>query len=738
MGAIYVSQEVVQVEYKDRYPSIIVSQETIQVEYRPAVPTSVIVVDPKSPRFISSTVTPQYFGNVIVAGLNPALTANVLCPVEVIASENISPLLTANVALFPEVIALRATNPLMTANIAHVAAVIAVDEQTPVCKNITWRSKPILNAYVNFTEIFNILTPLGVTLDQLLIVPLAQTEAQLIINELSTHITKIQMILNQLTIGDPFSGKQDLLVSLQAESGVLSLHNQLSAVSIGLQKLISALTDSFVSRASFITELALKNDIQSALILLSSLSDQPATYPDCSIKVYLDSVPVNLIKQITNLKFTMSREVSFDVLSFSSSDVALYTKLQKIAGSPDSAIEIQYRGSSWFFLIEEVSGYELNFCVWGRSIAAAKSDAPFKDSSNFVLETDTLASDVADDLVPDLFISWNTVDWTIMAGWSVEGTPLQMLKTLADSVGAVVRSYPDGTGFYVDEKYTTRPVDLSSAVAVEEFNRDIDLVFLSTSSDSGTGSNAVTVQGYSPFSKYSIRLEADSCVDVGNLATIKVYPALGGVGYTLVASDGVPAYQHSLSEEHVEIVSFVGGKGSASYPITALKSITWDGVVPAGFEYTAGQDEIVLTDDTLAAVGEVAYTTRYDVWHGAHSGEGQLLVVCCLEEGGGIVAKVYFGDGDREAENISRPNLTSTEAVIAAGRAFLDDTSYIKRIRNITVPCSGASDGAVISIKSDISGVVGNAFVLSHEVSVLLENEALKVHSIMDTVQFEV
>jgi hypothetical protein len=182
----------------------------------------------------------------------------------------------------------------------------------------------------------------------------------------------------------------------------------------------------------------------------------------------------------------------------------------------------------------------------------------------------------------------------------------------------------------------------------------------------------------------------------------------------------------------------VGGKGSVSYPIISLKSITWDGATPAGFEYTAGQDEIVLTDETLAAVGEVVYSTRYDVWHGTHSGEGQLLVVCYLDEGGGIVAKVYFGEGDREADDIDRPILTSIEAAVAAGQAFLDDTSYNRLIRAIIVPCSDVSDGDVVSVLSDLSGVTGNTFVLRHEVSARVDNEALKITSNLNVVQFEV
>jgi hypothetical protein len=342
------------------------------------------------------------------------------------------------------------------------------------------------------SEIRNILTGLGDALEYLLYIPMGQAEIQRVVNHLSDYINAIQILINELSPGDPFSGKQSIYTSLQSEDGVLFLCNKLSGTLIGLQSLITALTENISSHASLINELALQNDVQSLLVLLGSMPDPVALYPDCALNIYLDGVPIKP-NQITDLSFVMDRGVTFDVLSFSSTDVRLYAKLQKIVGNKDSNLEVQYKGTSWLFLIEEVSGYELNFNVWGRSTAAAKSDAPFEDSVNFVLETDTLASIVAEDLVPNLSVTWNVVDWTIMADWSVDGTPVQMLKELADSVGAVVRSYPDGTGFYVDEKYTTRPVDLPYAASVEDYDRDVDLMSLDASRDLGTGTNSVTV-----------------------------------------------------------------------------------------------------------------------------------------------------------------------------------------------------------------------------------------------------
>ena len=430
----------------------------------------------------------------------------------------------------------------------------------------------------------------------------------------------------------------------------------------------------------------------------------------------------------------MDREVIFDTLSFSSKDKYLYANILNVVGTKE-AIEIHYKGTSWMFLVEDISGYELDFSVWGRSIAA-KSDAPFKDTTDFVLDTDTLASDLAEDLVPDLAVTWNTVDWTVQEGWTASGTPIQKLQELADSIYAVIRTHPDGTGLYVDQRYLTRPVDLPYATAVEEFDRDTNLVSLDNSRILGTNDNAITVYGYSPINERSILLESENCVEIGNTALIKVYPGLNGVGYVLESSADIPIYQHKKTQKYTETINFVGGKGSVNYPIVNLESISWDGVVPSAFDYTTGQNEIILTDN-VAAVGEVTYSTSYDVWYAGHSGEGQIVVVCMPKNGGGIVARVYFGAGDREAESIDKPTLTSIEAAIVAGTAYLDNNSYTKLLRKISVPCSGIFDGDIVSIQSTESGVTGNAVVMRHEINASLENNTLKIWSTIDGIQFK-
>jgi hypothetical protein len=592
-----------------------------------------------------------------------------------------------------------------------------------------------INNPLGFQEVTSLLGSLGETLEQLIVSPIAETEVKSIIFQLSSHIVGLSNIKNSLVSGDPFGSYLSLFSSIQSEGGSLQLQSSISSGITQIQSMLVELCNNITSGVFLRGEIALESDIQSLLTLVNSISDFSALYPDCSLSVYLDGRPIN--NKIISVSLNMDRGTVFDTVSINSVDVNFFLELQDVVGSSTSHIEVQYKSTSWFFLVEEVSNFEQSFSVWGRSIAAASSDTPFKTSTTFELDSDKLASVLAAELVPDLAVTWGVVDWTVMAGWTSTGTPIQLLQELAGSVGAVVRVYPDGTGVYIARKYPTRPVDLPYAATVGSFDRDIDLITISISRDVGTRDNAIEVFGYSITDRYSVVMEAENCTVVGNSVDIKIYPALRGVGYSLVSSIGTPAYHSSVSLRQTETVSFVGGKGSVRYPIVNIESIEWDGVVPLGFDFTTGNSEIVLTDDTVAALGEVIYYTSYDVWRLSRSTAGSVVIVCVPESTGDIVALVYFGDGDQEAESLDIPILTTVEAATEAGTAWLDDNSYTKLIRNIQVPCSAALDGEVIFIQSEDTGVEGNAHIQSHEISASRDGDVWKVYSNFNAVQFE-
>jgi hypothetical protein len=206
MAEVQVSQELAQVEYAIRMSGAVASQVLVQVEYYDTkkclidVPNSDLGVEGKAPSFYSDSM----------------------------------------IAFVPfSVLAIFAPNPKFDYIVPP--AVIPISSPAPEIKIFLSKHEDILSgylgiidkkdikyAYVNFTEIFNILTPLGVTLGQLINTPIAQLEIQSIINQLSSYISNFQSVINQLTVGDPFTEKQELLSSLQSEAGYQVFLNELS------------------------------------------------------------------------------------------------------------------------------------------------------------------------------------------------------------------------------------------------------------------------------------------------------------------------------------------------------------------------------------------------------------------------------------------------------------------------------------------------------------------------------
>ncbi|MEA3479747.1 MAG: hypothetical protein U9R60_16310, partial [Bacteroidota bacterium] len=583
---------------------------------------------------------------------------------------------------------------------------------------------------------YSLLFSLGNQLQQLITLPMGDCGLLKIWSTLSDCYVHIQKLLNSLKVGDPLTGIETLRSGISFHNDLQSVMSRLSDDITSILAYRNTLSDSTQSLQSIVNELALKDDIQAIIKIIGSLTEQSVCRPSCTLELFLNSIPI--MNNITDCSITIGRDTVFDVIQLSSTDSRFFSKVNNSSEWPSLGIEAIYQGTSWSFLVEEVTGNERSFSIWGRSFAAKKSAEPFKKETTYVVESDQLASDLADDLIPELAISWQVVDWLITDGYTVTGTPIEMLKELAASVGAVVRATPDGTGLQVAHKFPIRPVNLQSATSVDSFDRETNITLLDLSCIHGDASNSVVVYGQSLVDQFSLIFEAEeSCVVVDQLAYLRVYPAMSGAGYLLASTGLAPTYESAHMEDYDEVVYFITGKASVSRPIKELISIEWDGLVPVGgYTWTVGSSNVVLNSGGIA-VGRIKYKTSYDRWSVGHVGLGDLLVVLFQDKDSGTTARVYFGAGDREAESISRPNLTSLEAAIEAGKAWLDDNSYNKLKCALKTPCVNLMDGQIVSLESVPSGVEGNWLVFRHVISASIVDNTRKVWSNLDVVQFE-
>lgn len=133
------------------------------------------------------------------------------------------------------------------------------------------------------------------------------------------------------------------------------------------------------------------------------------------------------------------------------------------SGVQPATIEITANGLTWAFVIDSVSRSRAhnstNVTVTGRSITAA-AGAPFQAEQNWVnvgATTGAQLSAIAN-LYTGVGVVWEIDDWIIPDQvFTMTGTPLAVVRRVADAAGAVVRSDRKSATLYVSPRYPTLP-----------------------------------------------------------------------------------------------------------------------------------------------------------------------------------------------------------------------------------------------------------------------------------------
>ena len=164
---------------------------------------------------------------------------------------------------------------------------------------------------------------------------------------------------------------------------------------------------------------------------------------------------------------------------------SLYAKLT--TGDQPAQIEVTIDGMVWRFAVDTVSrsrefgADSVSFA--GRSLTVAAAD-PYEVESNWVSDGDTTAAQTAAiaNLYTGLGVVWALDDWIIPAKiFSYAGTPLGVVRRLAEAVGAIVSSDRADYSVTVSPRYPilpnewpVSPVDVQiawGAVQAEAFER---------------------------------------------------------------------------------------------------------------------------------------------------------------------------------------------------------------------------------------------------------------------------
>lgn len=376
------------------------------------------------------------------------------------------------------------------------------------------------------------------------------------------------------------------------------------------------------------------------------------------------------------------------------------------------------------FIVEEIGmPGDMGFSIWGRSVSCLL-DTPHADQVTIETDGSQGAADLAQELTG--YACWHAADYPLPDGWSMTGTPVEILIRLAQTVGAVVQ--PTGTGLEIVPRFKNRPVEWSGITPEEFYNRDQDILSLSWDDEAATKWSSVTVVGRStPWLAPIIEIVEQSPV-IGDAVHVDVYKKGNSEESfnSMVTAGTVALVEDSISTIiNNEVVTFSEYRSSLKYPVDELLSFRWIGDNRGSIYWLDGgrSTELELApgavDDTKGyGIAEITYRSSYDRYRleGHHVNELMLIMSQSARDAVKVRLKVA-GLTLPVATDIEDELITTAAAAVARGTSWLDSSRYDKRKISMSAPHkASAAPGAIISIADEIEGVSGSAMITTRSI----------------------
>jgi len=556
-----------------------------------------------------------------------------------------------------------------------------------------------------------------------------------LLNTINEGAEATQAILHELSRADTTQSTNALVNSLVAEiTSILELSTSLDTSTERAHSIYNQLQDAKADQALAL-RLNIKKGVDDLVKLLNHLSGTEVTsvFPDVDYRIYIDGI--NVRNRITGARISVNQSNVHNSIELTSTDLDLFDMID-----PDDSelygtarIEVQMGSSSsgtfvpsrtMFFMLESREGSEESFTFWGRSLSA-KADVPYADIiTEYLLEEDKKISEVASDIVTDVAVDWDTIDWVIKEEFSFsEGVPLDGLQALANIGSFVIRSEDDGS-IKVRDRNPVRPVNLPTTDADINYDRVWDLLTLGFSTERGDKTTEVDIDGYgTPIIIPEVELEDlpenDSVRDIGQDSYVRVFWAgkkiTDSEDYGIIVTDGdYQLISEDNIEEKEEIVHFKEGKASVGYPIDDENiSVTWYGVDGGNVVFNLHDKELTCEEEFAVAV--ITYKTKYDRYLlYDHNVKEMLFALWALDANAiALTVKLDVDSPDKKAlTNISNENITTESAAIHIGTRWLDDHYYDTKSVSFSVPYKDAAvDGAIAYVNDSEIGIDGHCII---------------------------
>jgi len=577
--------------------------------------------------------------------------------------------------------------------------------------------------------------------------PIKDSEVQLVIFNYGLFVEASQVIINEvrgryegvtsdtiLTLsskflrGDEAFASQAVINSMpDTLQGALGILNLISLGTQGIETLKLTLTEQEIAAIHAITNTIEAVDSASgALLLMQSLTSLETAIYVFTTHIFIDGILVDRLIGDNTVELSFSQSNIHNEISISSisSDLFELCDPGKYPGTP--RIEVQIGSRVLYFLLETRTGSGSNFTLWGRDQTARDSE-PWAEKSTVYLTDPTLASEVAASLPKFSAVDWDLYDWVLPDSFEAEGTPIEILHSIVEEIGGVLRSQDDGS-LLARPKYIVRPINMSShASSIEYFANSV--VDFGHSKLTGDHYNCVTIRSHTPDSRLpEIEVESiDGSRLQGDTVFVRIFwidssPDIQGT----YVSDGTiieivgPYPNNTFQNEHTEIVEFTDGIAETTYPIFDFDStnIEWIGDTATIADWNKYGKSISLVETEAFRLAKITYTMEYKRYELTGHDVEQLLAVFYFAEFPALnilvhtepIATDEFGNlVDKAGDVIETSNLTDQTSAVLKAESWIDDNKYDRLDHSFKSPYRDeAQDGAIIWIDCSRIGSPGN------------------------------
>lgn len=294
--------------------------------------------------------------------------------------------------------------------------------------------------------------------------------------------------------------------------------------------------------------------------------------------------------------------------------------------NPDAAFTLDLGGEEYAFIVDSVAFERAGQVSMAATVAGVGPGAVYASPRAAKLSRTWDAAVLATVVVEELFgvdvVDWRILNWSIPANkLAVENqAPMDVLKRIAESPGAVTEAEPDGE-LYVRYLFPVSVQTYPSATADQEYN---DTQHNFTTNEQTVRPVLVNklriLDAEQSSNQDAIEFEQDA--EDPARGELKVFPSPWRDSVTLEHTGDATRVSASVrgieTEELTETVEVIGGKGSVSKPIHSVVSLEWKTVNLTGVTFEADSNEFTTTHATLKeSLLEITYLTRFIAYDAA-------------------------------------------------------------------------------------------------------------------------